>query len=280
MIRMLAIDVDGTLLDSRGRLPTENLDALNAAVSAGVTLAIVTGRSYSFALPAVTALPDPLLLVVHNGASARARGGRTLLRRLLPRDSARAVLAATAEWRTAALMYFDRPSERQIITDRLDWTLPNRARFHERNRDIIEQVHELENALTEDPIQLAFNGALLPMREVKAALARHPVADDLAVSVTEYPLRDFSLVDVNAAGTTKGQTLARVAAELGIDRAEVMAIGDNHNDRDMLEWAGTGIVMGNAADDLRALGLEMTATNDEFGLAQAIRRHLHRCVKT
>jgi Cof subfamily protein (haloacid dehalogenase superfamily) len=274
VVKLLAVDVDGTLLDSRGRLPAENLEALNAAVSAGVKLAIVTGRSYSFALPAVTALPAPLLLIVHNGAIARERGGHTMLRRLLPLESARAVLAATLEWRTAALMYFDRPSDRQIVTDRLDWRLPNRARFHERNRDIIEQVVELEGALTEDPIQLAFNGPLLPMREVKEALARHPVAAGLAVSVTEYPFRDFALVDVNSAGTTKGQTLARVAAELGIDRAEVMAIGDNHNDRDMLEWAGIGVVMGNAAEELRSLGLEMTGTNDECGLATAVRKHV------
>jgi Cof subfamily protein (haloacid dehalogenase superfamily) len=274
MIKLLAVDVDGTLLDSRGRLPPENLETLNAAVSAGVKLAIVTGRSYSFALPAVVALPDPLLLIVHNGAIARERGGDTMLRRLLPRDRAHAVLAATREWRTAALMYFDRPSDRQIITDRLDWTLPNRARFHERNRDIIEQVAELEAALTEDPIQLAFNGALMPMRAVKDALADHPVAADLAVSVTEYPHRDFSLVDVNSAGTTKGQTLARVAAELGVDRADVMAIGDNHNDRDMLEWAGVGIVMGNASEELQSLGLEITGTNDECGLAAALRNHV------
>lgn len=274
MIKLLAIDVDGTLLDSRGRLPTENLDAVHAAIAAGVKVAIVTGRSYSFALPAVTTLPEPLLLIVHNGAIARERGGRTWLRRLLPRDRARAVLQATLDWRSATLMYFDRPSDRQILTDRLDWTQANRARFHERNRAIIEQVLELEAALTEDPIQLAFNGPLLPMRDVAAALAQHPAAADLAVSVTEYPHRDFSLVDVNSAGTTKGQTLARVAAELGIDRAEVMAIGDNHNDRDMLEWAGVGVVMGNASEELRGLGLEVTGTNDEFGLAQAIRRHV------
>ena len=275
MIKLLAVDVDGTLLDSRGRLPAENLDALNATVAAGVKVAIVTGRSYSFALPAVVALPDPLLLIVHNGAIARERGGDTMLRRLLPRERAREVLAATIEWRTAALMYFDRPTDRQIITDRLDWTLPNRARFHARNRDIIEQVVELEGALTEDPIQLAFNGPLLPMRAVSASLAGHPVARDLAVSVTEYPDRDFALIDVNSAGTTKGQTLARVAATLGFDRAEVMAIGDNHNDRDMLEWAGVGIVMGNASEELRSLGLEITGTNDEFGLAQAVRKYMH-----
>jgi Cof subfamily protein (haloacid dehalogenase superfamily) len=274
VIKLIAIDVDGTLLDGRGRVPQDNLDALAAAVRQGARLVIVTGRSYSFALPAVAPLPDPLLLVVHNGALARERGGPTLLRRLLPRDSAREVLEVTLPWRNSTLMYFDRPLARQIITDQLDWAHPNRARFRDRNREIIAEVAELEGALDEDPIQLAFNGDLEPMREVAAALTSHPLAADLSISVTEYPHRNFALVDVCGAGTTKGQTLARVAAELDIARDEVMAIGDNHNDRDMLEWAGVGVVMGNAAEELRSLGLEITGTNDEGGLAAAVRKHI------
>ena len=274
MIRLLAVDVDGTLLDSRGRLPRENLDVLAEAAGRGVRVAIVTGRSYSFALPAVAALQDPLLLIVHNGAIARERAGATLVRRLLPRARARAVLAATLEWRASAVMYFDRPEAGQIVSDRMDWTHPNRARFRERNRTIIDEVAALEDALTEDPIQLAFNGELMLMRAVLDTLTGHPAASGLAVAVTEYPHRDFSLVDVNVAGATKGQTLAGVEATLGIGRDEVMAIGDNHNDRDMLEWAGVGVVMGNAAEELRSIGLDVTGTNDEGGLAAAIKRYV------
>ena len=91
--------------------------------------------------------------------------------------------------------------------------------------------------------------------------------------LTEYAHRDFSLVDVCAAGTTKGSGLAAVASLLGIDRDEVMAVGDNYNDREMLEWAGVGVVMGNASEEIRAAGFEVTGTNDECGLAQAIRRY-------
>jgi Cof subfamily protein (haloacid dehalogenase superfamily) len=270
-IRLIAVDVDGTLLDSHGRIPDGNLQALGQAASRGIRVVVATGRSFSFALPAVAPLGDPLLMIVHNGAIVRERTGATLIRRLLPRERARAVLAATIEWRSSALLYFDRPRDRQIVTDRLDWTHPNRARFRQRNRDIIEEVDALEGALTEDPIQLAFTGELAAMRGVVDALRRHPVAEELSVSVTEYPHRDFSLVDVCGAGTTKGHTLARVAATLGIAQEEVMAVGDNHNDRDMLEWAGVGVVMGNAAADLRDAGFELTGTNDEAGLAAAIR---------
>jgi Cof subfamily protein (haloacid dehalogenase superfamily) len=272
VIKLIGIDVDGTLLDSRGRVPSENLGALQDAASRGVRLAIVTGRSFLFALPAVQALPDPLTLIVHNGAIARTRGGETLIRRLLPLDTAREVLAATSAWRDCAVVLFDRPQQGQMVYDRMDWTHPNRARFHARNRAIIEEVASLEDALIEDPIQVAYNGGVADMRCVIAALEPHAAEGRLSLSVTEYAPRDFSLVDVCSPGTTKGATLAALAASFGLDRSEVLAIGDNYNDREMLEWAGVGVVMGNATEDLRAAGFHVTGTNDEAGLAQAVRR--------
>lgn len=272
MVKLLAIDVDGTLLDSHGRIPPANLSALHEAAARGIALAIVTGRSFHFALPAVAPLPDPLTLIVHNGAIARTRPGETLVRRLLPRDIARDVLAATSAWRDCAAVLFDRPKQGQMVYDRMDWTHPNRVRFRERNLEIIQEVSALEDALTEDPVQLTFNGSVAAMRDVLDAVRAHPAAGRLALSLTEYPVRDFSLVDICSAGTTKGTTLAALAALLGIERAAVMAVGDNYNDGEMLDWAGIGVVMGNAAEPLKARGHEVTGTNDEAGLAQAIRR--------
>jgi hypothetical protein len=275
MIRLIAIDVDGTLLDSRGRVPAENLAAISEAAARGVRIAIVTGRSFYFALPAVASLPDPLLLIVHNGALARARSGETLMRRMLAREVARDVLTHTRPWREHAALLFDRPLEGQMVYDLLDWTHPNRSRFKARNEAIIQQVPVLEDALTEDPIQVTFNGEVEAMRALVAALTAHPLASELSVSLTEYPRRDFSLVDVCRSETTKGTSLARLAESLGIAREEVLAVGDNHNDRDMLEWAGAGVVMGNAEPELKSSGLHVTGTNDEAGLAQAIHRFIH-----
>lgn len=272
MIRLIGIDVDGTLLDSRGQLPDANLRAIEDAVARGIHVAIVTGRSFFFALPAVAALPEPLTLVVYNGAIVRRRSGETLMRRLLTRESAREVLGATGDWRDAAVVIFDRPLAGQMVYDRLDWSHPNRSRFRERNSQIIEQVASLEEAITEDPIQIAYNGGVETMRNLRAALLAHQTCATLSVSLTEYQHRDFSLVDVSAPETTKGTGLAALAEHLGVRRGDVMAIGDNFNDREMLEWAGVGVVMGNAAPDLLHAGFERTATNDAAGLAAAIRR--------
>jgi Cof subfamily protein (haloacid dehalogenase superfamily) len=271
LIKLIGIDVDGTLLNSRGQLPSDNLDAIRDAASRGIHIAIVTGRSFFFALPAVADLPDPLTLVVHNGAIARTRTGDTLMRRLMPREIALDVITATHPWRDSAVVIFDRPLAGQMVYDRMDWDHPNRSRFRERNRQIIEQVESLESAITEDPIQVAYNGSVAVMREVIRSLETSEQARSLAISLTEYEHRDFSLVDVCAAGTTKGTGLAAVAGLLGVAQHEVMAVGDNFNDQDMLTWAGIGVVMGNAAPGLLDMGFTRTATNDEGGLAQAIR---------
>jgi hydroxymethylpyrimidine pyrophosphatase-like HAD family hydrolase len=108
------------------------------------------------------------------------------------------------------------------------------------------------------------------MEALAAALRRD--ARDYAVSLTEYRHRDFSLVDITAPSATKGRALAWRAAELGLDPKEVMAIGDNFNDLEMLEYAGTPVVMANAVDGLKDRGWHVTGHQDEAGLAQAIRR--------
>jgi Cof subfamily protein (haloacid dehalogenase superfamily) len=270
VIRLVALDVDGTLLDSQGQVPPANLEALRAAAAAGVHLVVVTGRSYPFALPAVRDLPDPLTVCVYNGAVARVRGGDTLVRRTLAGRVARELLAHTRDWRAATTVQFDRDIG-QTLFDQLSWDHPNRRGYYAKVRHHVAQVADLETVMDdEDPVQVAFNGPTAAMRALHDWLAAHPGMADLSVSATHYPKRDFSLVDVNAAGATKGGTLAAIAAHYGVARGEVLAIGDNHNDVDMLQWAGTGVVMGNAEPELFELGLPLTDTNDRAGLARAL----------
>ena len=274
MVQLLAIDIDGTLLDSKGRVPAANLAAIHRAAGGGVRIVVATGRSFHFALQALGDLPDDLTLLAYNGAIARTRGGDTLLRRLLPQALAREVLAATIEWRHETACVFDRPLAGQLVYDRMDWTGPNRAGFMRRNAAIIQAVDRLEDAVSEDPVQVTFNGGVQTMRAISARLAGHPVAPRLEVTLTEYPQRDFSMVDVCGAGTTKGSGLAALAGLFGIEQSAVMAVGDNHNDRDMLEWAGIGVVMGNAEPELKHADFHETGSNDEAGLAQAIERFI------
>lgn len=270
MIRLIGIDIDGTLLDSRGRMPRENRDAIHAAVAAGVHVALATGRSYPFTRPLADDLPDTVTLIVSNGALERGLDGATHARRLLDRHVAKAVLEATQPYRASAALVFDRDAERQLMFETMDWEHPARKAYWARNETLIERCVPLEEALTEDPIQVMFNGGVGSMRVLAAALRAAP--GGFAVSLTEYEHRDFSLIDVTAPTATKGQALAWRAERLGLDRSSVMAIGDNFNDLEMLEFAGQPVVMGNAVSGLKDRGWPITAHHDEAGLAEAIHR--------
>jgi Cof subfamily protein (haloacid dehalogenase superfamily) len=277
VIRLLAIDIDGTLLDSRGSLPDAHRDALVDASGRGIEVALVTGRSFHFTRPIADLLPIPLTLIVNNGAVVKRKTGETEFRQLLSRDAARQVLSGTRAYEDSVAIVFDRPDERQIVFERMDWTHPNRRGYYEKNRAFIAAAPSpLSEMLTEDPIQVMFNGSVAPMRALVGALRASPDADRFSVAITEYEARDFALVDVNAAGCSKGSTLERWVALRGLTAGELMAVGDNLNDVEMLDFAGTAVVMGNATDAIKARGYHLTGTNDEAGLASAIRRHALR----
>jgi Cof subfamily protein (haloacid dehalogenase superfamily) len=272
MIRLLAVDIDGTLLDSRGQLPDVHRDALVDAVAQGVEVALVTGRSFHFTQPVVALLPIPLTLICNNGAVVKSTSGETLLRHLLSRDAARQVLAETRHLEDSVAIVFDRPDERQIVFERMDWSHPNRRGYYDKNKAFIaEAPAPLADMLTEDPIQVMFNGSVAPMRALAATLGAMPIANQFSVAITEYEARDFSLVDINAAGCSKGTTLARWVGSRGWTRADVAAIGDNLNDIEMLDFAATAFVMGNATDALKSRGYRLTAAHDAGGLADAVR---------
>jgi hypothetical protein len=110
------------------------------------------------------------------------------------------------------------------------------------------------------------------MRGLLEELQGLPWAGDFSCALTEYEARDFSLVDVLRPGCSKGAALAEWVRRRGMTRDNVLAIGDNWNDREMLEFAGTPVVMGNAVPTLKELGWHVTGTNDECGVAQAIER--------
>jgi hydroxymethylpyrimidine pyrophosphatase-like HAD family hydrolase len=219
----------------------------------------------------------PLTLIVNNGAVVKRKTGETLMRHVLPRETARRVLDDTRHLEDSVAIVFDRPDERQIVFERMDWSHPNRRGYYEKNKAFIAVAPApLRDMLTEDPIQVMFNGGVEPMRALVEMLRAMPIADQFAVAITEYEHRDFSLVDVNAAGCSKGTTLARWVKERGLTREEVMAVGDNFNDIEMLDFAGLAVVMGNATDALKSRGYRLTGTNDDGGLASAIRRYLQR----
>jgi hypothetical protein len=269
-IRLIAIDMDGTLLDSMHQVPQENARAVTAAVERGVEVALVTGRRFDFALPLASEISCPLTMVVNNGALVKDKTRHTFLRRLLPAATARKVIGALPAHRHAAMVMFDRLREKQVVLESINWNDPARKGYFERNREYLAEVTPLEDCLEEDPIQVMYAGRVEPMRALHRGLRQQEWAAEFSVALTEYEARDFSLVDVLQAGISKGATLRDWAAQRGYPREAVMAIGDNWNDREMLEFAGLPVLMGNAVEGLRRDGWHVTASNDECGVARAI----------
>jgi Cof subfamily protein (haloacid dehalogenase superfamily) len=269
-VRLIAIDIDGTLLDEHSQLPAINRSTVAEAAARGIEVALVTGRRYDFAMPIAKQFPCPLTMIVNNGALVKSTAGDTHLVKLLPRNVAAKVMGAAGAFRDLASVCFDRPRANQVIYERIDWNDPLRGGYFQRNREYLAEVSPLENCLTEDPIQVMFTGYLDEVREVETFLSGLPFADEYSVAMTVYDKRDFGLVDVIAPGCSKGATLAEWVSRRGWSRDDVMAIGDNLNDLEMLQFAGLPVVMGNSVPELKSLGWPETLTNDQGGVAAAI----------
>ena len=269
-VRLIALDIDGTLLDSHWNVPEANRAAIAEATRRGIEVVLVTGRRYDFALPIARKIEAPVTMIVSNGALIRTQDGKTHLRHLLPRDVAAKVLQLTKPWRGGTAVVFDRPRENQVMLENIDTDDPIRGAYYTRNREFLGVANPLESCLIEDPIQVMLTGTVQPMRQAEEVLRAARKSSEFALASTVYPVRDFSMVDVIHPDCSKGASLAEWASVRGIAREEVMAIGDNHNDVEMLSFAGVPVVMGNCVTELKNFGWHQTGTNDENGVAAAI----------
>ena len=268
-VKLIALDIDGTLLDSRWTLPEANRAAIAEATRRGIEVALVTGRRYDFAMPIALQLGAPLTMIVSNGAVIRTQDGQTHLRHLLPRETARRVLEITRPWRDSTGVIFDR-AQPNVILEIFATDDPIRSAYYARNKEFIGQAVPLESCLTEDPLQVMLSGKVEAMRDAEAVLRGAQAAEGFKVAATVYESRDFSMIDVLHPHCSKGAALAEWATLRGVTREEVMAVGDNHNDLEMLSYAGVPVVMGNCVAELRNFGWHETASNDHNGVAAAI----------
>src|SRR5260370_26394959 len=141
---------------------------------------------------------------------------------------------------------FERPLENQLMLEALDPDDSMRYAYYSRNKEFIGIANPLETCLTEEPIQVMLSGKVAPMRDAEAALRAAPFVEEFALAMTSYESKDFAMIDVINPVCSKGSSLAEWAALRGFAREEVMAIGDNHNDLEMLSFAGIPVVMGNS----------------------------------
>jgi len=269
-IRLLATDIDGTLLNPQFQISEGDLAALRRAHAAGIEIVPVTGRRHTFALPIAKQLGFDLWLISSNGAITRSLSGETFHRDLMPAAVCRQLCEAMQGFRGNTVLTFDRETRGAIVIERLDELGSSIRRWLEKNMAYIEFVVPIEKALVTDPVQSMFCGTVTRMAAALQALERSGMDGLVTILRTEYPERDLSMIDVLNAECSKGHALERWASYRGYRREEVMAVGDNHNDVEMLEFAGHPVIMGNACQELRDRGWRVTGGNHECGLAAAL----------
>jgi 5-amino-6-(5-phospho-D-ribitylamino)uracil phosphatase len=284
MIKLLALDLDGTLLDSRGKVPDANRRAICEAEEAGVLVTIATGRRYRDARPVGLELELNAPLITHNGALLKyAQSLETVAVSLLPVESTREIVRVgkafggdalvSADPRGKGSMLYDTVSENNVPLQRyIEWA----KRLHGDDAEhAVMHVEDLHEALPDqEVIHISYSGQCEPMERMMEYLTSE-LDGSVTILPTIYPELDFTLIDILPSDASKGTGVEKLAALNGLTAENVMVIGDNFNDLEMLEFAGTPVVMGNASPDL--LGREefyKTLTNTESGVAAAISRFI------
>jgi hypothetical protein len=275
-IRLIAIDIDGTLLDTKVQLSEENRAALGRAHEAGIEIVLGTGRRHNHALPIAEKLGFDLCLISSNGAMTRSTQGELFHQDLLPLDTALRLSRLMSEYHDYMVVTFDREGRGAIVCESHERLYGVIQRWMEKNSPYIEYVSPIEQALVTDPIQAMFCGPIELSKTMLNKLEASDFRQDFTLLRTQYDYRDLCIIDLLNEGCSKGHALERWCNYRGIDRSEVMAIGDNYNDVEMLTFAGHPVIMQNASEELKQNGWTVTLHCDDHGVAAAIEQALER----
>ncbi|GAC1613779.1 MAG: Cof-type HAD-IIB family hydrolase [Ktedonobacteraceae bacterium] len=260
MYRLLAIDLDGTLLSPEKLITPRTRQLLCQISEKGVAIVIATGQTAQVLSAVCADLPLTAPQIIENGAVVvDLRSGRILHEKLIPHEQ---ILPTLEVLRSFGLYRAYHTHERVYV----DFDTPRARRWY---RPPVQPVIEVEDVVSLYPqtcIKVAGIGAAEMLRGQRREL-EHIFAGKLYVTQSSFDILEFLHPNVS-----KGNALSVIAAELGIGPEEVMAIGDNHNDIGMMRFAGLGVAMGNAHDEIKEAADFVTLSNAEEGVALAIEK--------
>ncbi|MFB0634163.1 Cof-type HAD-IIB family hydrolase [Bacillus rugosus] len=285
-MKLIAIDLDGTLLNSRHQVSLENENALRQAQRDGIEVVVSTGRAYFDVESIFKPLGIKTWVISANGAVIHDPDGRLYHQETIDKQRAYDILS----WLESENYYYEVFTESAIYTPQngkelLDVELDRfRSANPKADLSVLMQAAEVQysqsgfsyidsfHELFEPDQQIDFYNILgfsFFKEKLEAGWNRYEHAEDLTlVSSAEH---NFEL---SARKASKGQALERLAERLNIPIEETAAVGDSLNDKSMLEAAGKGVAMGNAREDIKAMADAVTLTNDEHGVAHMIKNLL------
>lgn len=284
MIKLLALDLDGTLLDSRGKIPEANKQAIRRAEEKGVLVTIATGRRFRDARPVGLELELNAPLITHNGALLKyADSLETVAVSILSNETIREILRVGREFGADAMLSSDPHGKGTLLYDRIsDENVPlqkyltwSRTLHGDEADEAVHHVESLEKALDQaETVHVSFSGACAPMAHLEMIL-KDELYSIATILTTVYPRMNFTLIDILPPDASKGIGVEKLALLNNLTAENVMTMGDNFNDLEMLEFAGTPVVMGNADPSLlRREEFYTTVSNDENGVAVAVEKYI------
>lgn len=271
-IRLIALDLDGTLLMSDGALSTRVERAIREARSRDVVVTIATARRWTGATPFARQLDLTGPLILYDGSLVRKfPNGETQLQRTLDPEQAQRAAETIAQWELQVVAQHASPHGERLVASEdpphPKWMGPYLASFHEQATHV-----PLGRIATESPetLRLVSFGPIERLRSAFDALGDAPVGRQI------LPLGSYGLAELTifSPDSSKGSGLRWLAQRLGVPMSQTLAIGDGVNDVSMLRSAGLGVAMGNAAPEIQAEANAVTTSNDEDGVALAIERYV------
>jgi len=269
-IKLIALDLDGTLLDNNKELPEENKKALKYAASKGVNITVCSGRYFKGVRCIAEEVGANVAIVCGNGAEVRRMNGEFVYSKYLDFDVCKYLVDIACEYRLVFNVY----AHDTIIT----FSKNDVTSYYERINKRLAPENQCRILYTENIMDFVES----PPPELKTGILKieyrninNDISDELQKIILQVP--DIAIegsfaksVELHATGLTKGTGLQIVAKDAGIDMENVMAFGDYVNDIDMLKCSGLPVVMGNADDVTKSVAAYITSTNVECGVAKAI----------
>ncbi len=256
-IKLVALDLDDTLLTSKLEISPNTAEAIRRAKAQGVTVTLATGRMYRSALPFALDLGLDVPLITYHGALVKTSVSKEVLyHRAIPLDLARLITQIASNLGFHLNIYMN---DELYATNRN----PHIKGYTDLARVPYIEVPDLLSVLSIKPDKL-----LIINDEHKL--------DDLALNLRDLVGNKLHItkskpyfLEITHPQATKGQAIQALVEQLGIKPAQVMAVGDSYNDLDMLEYAGVGVAMGNARPEIQEKADYVTRGNDEDGVAEA-----------
>ena len=271
-IRLIALDLDGTLLTTEKELTAENREALERAAAAGIEIVPATGRFFGGMPEFIRALPFLHYAITVNGAQVwDIRAQRAVVTAEIPCRRAIEIMEALDRlpviydcymdnWGWMTRSHYDRAADFAPHRHSLESLKNLRTPVPELKAHLAQVGHDVQK------IQMFFQDMALRARAMEDLQRQFP---DTAVT-SSIPRN----IEINSREATKGRALLGLAEYLGLDPAQTMAFGDDLNDLSMLQNAGIGVAMGNAGPEAKAAADEITLDCDHSGVAAALKRLL------